>query len=92
MRIFFISLITIFSLQSFAQFQEGFNNEEARDMIAICNSFPFLDLYDDVDIIPPGYTKKYTSGTFGMDNKYQIYTKGKVAVINLRGSNDKKAS
>jgi len=62
-------------------------------MIAMCNSFTFLDLYNsDSEIIPPGYEKIYTSGTFGMDNKYQIYQKGNVAVINLRGSTDKKSS
>lgn len=89
--LFFISLILYAS--SFAQLKEGFNKEEVRDMIAICNSFSFLDLYaSDAEIIPASYKKKYTSGVFGMDNKYQIYQKGPVAVINFRGSTDKKNS
>lgn len=80
-------------LSSFAQLEPGFKKEEARDMIAICNSFTFLDLYNsDEEILPPHYTKRYTSGVFGMDNKYQIYQNGDVAVINLRGSTDKKIS
>jgi len=62
-------------------------------MIMICNSFTYLDIYnDDEDILPEGYEKRYTSGTFGMDNKYQIYVKGNVAVINFRGSTDKQLS
>ena len=69
------------------------NKTEARDMIMICNSFTYLDLYeDDEDILPEGYEKRYTSGTFGMDNKYQVYVKGNIAVINFRGSTDKQLS
>lgn len=62
-------------------------------MLAICNSFTFIDLYgSDAEIIPRGYLKKYTSGTFGMDNRYQVYVKGDVAVINFRGSTEKQVS
>jgi len=62
-------------------------------MIMICNSFTYLELYqDDKDILPEGYEKRYTSGTFGMDNRYQIYVKGNIAVINFRGSTDKQLS
>jgi hypothetical protein len=84
--------ITI-SFCSHSQLSPGFEREEARDMIAICNSFPFIDIYNsDADILPGGYKKIYTSGVFGMDNKFQIYQKDNVAVINLRGSTDKKIS
>lgn len=59
----------------------------------LCNSFTFLDLYDsDADIIPSGYKKEYSSGIYGMDNKYQVYIKDKIAIINLRGSTDQKIS
>ena len=59
----------------------------------ICNSFTYLDLYqDDEEILPEGYDKRYTSGTFGMDNKYQVYVKENIAVINFRGSTDKQLS
>ena len=93
MRSVLIFISAILCAPSFAQFKEGFNKEEARDMIAICNSFAFSDLYNsDDEIIPPAYKRKYTSGIFGMDNKYQIYQKGNVVVINFRGSTDKKNS
>jgi hypothetical protein len=86
-------ILMLFSISSFAQFKEGYNKQEVKEMIAMCNSFTFLDLYNsDSTILPLGYEKIYTSGIFGMDNKYQIYQKGNVAVINLRGSTDKKSS
>jgi hypothetical protein len=86
-------LFAALNVSIFAQFADGYNKQEVRDMIALCNSYTFLDLYNsDAEIIPHGYEKIYTSGIFGMDNKYQIYRKGNVAVINLRGSTDKKAS
>ncbi|HET6244529.1 MAG: hypothetical protein H0V01_09825 [Bacteroidetes bacterium] len=93
MKVILIVFITIFSFNSFAQFEIGFNKEEARDMVAICNSFTFLELYhSDLEILPAGYKKTYTSGMFGMDNKYQVYQKGNVGIINLRGSTAKKIS
>jgi len=66
----------------------GFQPKLAKDLLAICCSFTFLDLYNsDAEIIPAGYKKTYTSGVFGMDNKYQIYkTANNTAVINIRGS------
>jgi hypothetical protein len=91
---FIISLIlSITTVISFGQIQPGFEKQEARDMIALCNSFTFMELYNsDSKIIPAHYEKVYTSGIFGMDNKFQIYRKGKVAVINLRGSTDDMSS
>lgn len=78
---------------SFAQLSYGFKPQEAKEMIALCNSFTYLDLYNsDKDILPEGYKKEYTSGIHGMDNKFQVYTKGKIGVINLRGSTDKMMS
>ena len=89
----FIFLFLLSSITVFGKLQPGFDKTEARDMIAICNSFTFLDLYQsDAAIIPAGYDKRYTSGTFGMDNKYQLYVKGDVAVINFRGSTEKQLS
>ncbi|MBI5541548.1 MAG: hypothetical protein HY951_15910 [Bacteroidia bacterium] len=93
MKIFSFIIILFFSINSFAQIKEGFSKYEARDMMALCCSYTFLDIYNtDAEIIPPKYLKRYTSGIFGMDNKYQIYINDKIAVINLRGSTDKKIS
>ncbi len=87
---FFAFILTI---HSFAQLPEGFNKEEARDMLAICNSFTFLDLYNsDTEILPADYKKTYISGVFGMDNKFQIFRKGNLAIINFRGSTKNKIS
>jgi hypothetical protein len=77
-----------------AQIKKGFVPQEAMDMIKLCNSFSHIELYDDdSEILPNNYKKKYTSGVFGMDNKFQIYEgPNKTAVINLRGSTEKKIS
>lgn len=93
MRSIILLLALILSFHVFGQLENGFNKEEVRDMIQICNSFTFIDLYNsDAAILPKGYEKIYSSGVFGMDNKYQIYRKDGFAVINLRGSTDKKIS
>ncbi len=90
MKLSTLIFIILFSLSSFSQSKEGFNKEEARDMIALCCSFTFLDFYKtDTAIIPANYKKVFTSGTLGMDNKYQIFiNSSKTAVINLRGSTE----
>ena len=89
-RYFLTVFILFFTYSSFAKLETGFDKSEARDMIMICNSFTYLELYqDDEDILPDGYEKQYASGTFGMDNRYQVYLKGNIAVINFRGSTDK---
>ena len=86
-------LCTVAPIYCQAQFKEGFSKQEVRDMVAITNSFTFIDIYNsDEEIIPDGYEKEYTSGVFGMDNRYQIYTREDFAIINLRGSTDKKVS
>ena len=85
--------LIIFSIGGYAQFYSQENTNEAKDMAAICNSFTFLELYNsDEIIIPKGYEKIYTSGIFGMDNKYQIYQTKTKAVINIRGSTTKTIS
>ncbi|MFT5183187.1 MAG: triacylglycerol lipase [Flavobacteriales bacterium] len=79
--------------QASAQIKAGFDIVEARDLLAICNSFTFLELYgSDESILPAGFKKVYTSRTMGMDNKFQIYEHGDVAVINFRGSTEKTVS
>jgi hypothetical protein len=85
--------LIIFSLSGYTQFYSQEDINEAKDMAAICNSFTFLNLYNsDEAIIPKEYKKTFTSGMFGMDNKYQIYQTEQKAVINLRGSTAKKIS
>ena len=92
-RFHFIFCLLLSSLMVVAKPDPGFIRSEAREMIAVCNSFTFLDLYqNDAEIIPAGYEKRYTSGTFGMDNKYQVYVKDDMAVISFRGSTDKQLS
>jgi hypothetical protein len=90
-KIFIIASIIIQS--SWAQVEKGYEKSEACDMIAICNSFTFLDLYNSDDqIIPNNYNKVYSSSVIGMDNKFQIYRNGKTAVIHIRGSTSNKQS
>ena len=89
----FISSIFLCAIFSFSQLNSGFNPEEAKEMIALCNSYTYLDLYqDDSAIIPNGYKCIYSSPVVGLDNMFQVYTKEKLGVINFRGSTDKKSS
>ena len=93
MRSAFLLITLLISIESLAQFETGFNKKEARDMIAICNSFSFIEEYkSDTEIIPAGYKKIYSSIDFGMNNKYQIFQNGNVAVFSIRGSVEKKLS
>lgn len=93
MKLVLTTALGLFAHHSFCEIQKGFDKQELREMIALCNSYTFLDIFgDDSPIIPAGYEKLYTSETFDLDNKFQIYKKGNQAVINLRGSTDKKPS
>lgn len=92
---FLLTIAPVFLLPNISngQLSSGFDTAEAREMIALCNSYPYLDQYnDDSEIIPQGYVKTYTSPVVGMDNKFQVYTKGNIGVLNFRGSTDKKSS
>lgn len=94
-KILVFLIVLLFTLPSYAQFTSGLVWNEVKDMIQICNSFTYLDLYDnDSVMIPQGYKKEFTSGTFGMDNKFQVYIKGdnEAAVFNFRGSTDQELS
>lgn len=88
-------LLITASFHAKAQHSPGFDAKEARDLIQVCNSFTYLDLYgSDQLIVPEGYKRIYTSPVYGMDNKFQVYVddlKTK-AIINFRGSTDKKES
>jgi len=85
--LFFTIIILFLTTQSYGQFSDGFDKTEAKDMIAICNSFGFIKaLNSDEGIVPKGYKKIYESGSIGLDNKWQLWTCDKYAVINLRGS------
>ncbi len=90
-----IIFFTLLCLDSHAQHSPGFDAKEARDFIQICNSFTYLDLEgSDLAILPKEYTRIYTSPAYGMDNIFQVYvdqSKTK-AVVNFRGSTDKKSS
>jgi len=93
LRLLLFAAILFAGKGSPAQINHALNKQEALEMIALCNSFTFLELYNsDADIIPEAYKKTYTSGVFGMDNRFQIYEKGMMAVINIRGSTDKQIS
>ena len=90
MKIKVIVLLISISNFSFAQLQEGFDPNEAKACIAMCNSYTFQDLYDsDINILPEGYEKVFTSEVVGLDNMFQVYEKGEVGAINLRGLTSK---
>ena len=92
-KIEIIFVLLLLSISLSAQLKPGFDKKEARDMIALCNSFTFLKLFNsDMDIIPKYYKKTYTSGIYGLDNKFQIWRNGNIAVIVFRGSTAEKSS
>lgn len=87
MRCLLFGLLFLISSTSFAQLREGFNPDEVKDLISMCNSYTFQNLYgSDAAIAPKSYKKVFTSPVIGMDNKFQVYTKGNLGVINFRGS------
>jgi len=95
MRKYFYSLFVflMFTSSFYAQTNPSFNKYEARDMIALCNSFTQIRLFNtDQSIVPKEYDKIYTSGVYGLDNKFQIWQKQKIAVIVYRGSTAMKSS
>lgn len=87
-KLMLIAFIYLYSRNPLlGQKNDHFNTKEASDMIALCCSFTFQELYgNDTAIIPNGYIKFYQSKSIGMDNMYQIYIKDSTAVINFRGS------
>lgn len=93
MKIALSIAVFCFSQTLYGQLTPGFKPQEAKEMIALCNSFTYLELYgSDSEIIPANYTKIYTSPEYGMDNKFQVYQKNNIGIINFRGSTDKKSS
>ncbi|WP_405573814.1 lipase family protein [Winogradskyella sp. Asnod2-B02-A] len=86
-----VSILFLFqTIFSFAQLDSGFNTNEAKQTIAMCNSFNFIKQFDSAHgIIPEGFTLSYTSDVLSMDNKFQVYDNGKVGIINYRGSTNK---
>lgn len=93
MKCLLFGLLLLISSASFAQLREGFDPDEVKALIAMCNSYTFQDLYgSDAAITPKNYKKVFTSPVIGMDNKFQVYTKDEVGVINFRGSTNQISS
>lgn len=83
-------IFLLHTIISFGQLEPGFNTNEAKSTIAMCNSFNFIKQFDsDHRIIPEGFNLSYTSDVLSMDNKFQVYENGKLGIINYRGSTDK---
>ncbi|BDS09411.1 lipase family protein [Aureispira anguillae] len=93
MRFFIFVLLFGINSNVWAQLREGFDPDEVKALIAMCNSYTFNNLYgSDASITPKAYKKIFSSPTIGMDNKFQVYTKEKIGVINFRGSTDQISS
>lgn len=93
MRLLLLSLLMSISCSAFAQLREGFDPDEVKALIAMCNSYTFKNLYgSDAEIAPKNYKKIFASPTIGMDNKFQVYTKEDCGVINFRGSTNQISS
>lgn len=82
----FLFLLNV-SYTTYPQLREGFDPNEAKSLIALCNSYPFLEVYgSDSLILPKEFKKIFTSEVIGMDNVFQVYEGDGVGVINFRGS------
>jgi len=72
---------------TYGQLRTGFNVEEAKFTIAMCNSYNFIEQYgNNSGIVPSEFKLFYTSDILSMDNKFEVYENGAVGVINYRGS------
>lgn len=86
-------LLLVIAIKGFAAIKPGFDHQEIKELIQLCNTYTYQELYgSDEKMIPNGYVKVYQSPAYGMDNKFQIYRHGDVGIINFRGSTDKKMS
>jgi len=93
MRIVIFLLLLNLSNSTFAQLSEGFDPTEAKSLIALCNSYTFLELFgSDSLIVPKEYRKVFTSKEIGMNNIFQVYESDSLGVINFRGSTNKTSS
>lgn len=82
-----IGWICLLPLNGLAQLKPGFDPKEARDMIMLCTTYTFQDLYgSDAAMVPQGYERVYTSVPTPLDNKFDIFRKGDLGVIVIRGS------
>jgi len=75
------------------QIKEGFDPTETKSLIAICNSYTFIDLFgSDTLIIPNDFRKVFTSEVIGLDNIFQIYEGNDIGIISFRGSTTETSS
>lgn len=85
---YFLTALILMIISSFySQVKPGFESNEAVDLIRICNSQTFKDLYgSDDQIIPNNVDLIYASTPNVMDNMFQVYKNGKTGIIHFRGS------
>ncbi|MGL1888836.1 MAG: lipase family protein [Reichenbachiella sp.] len=85
--------VILYSSIGQAQITAGFQPEEARDMIALCNGFSHLNMLgQDSTIIPGGYQETFVSTVTGLDNVFKVYQKQGIGVLCFQGSTDSKYS
>ncbi len=87
MRALPLSFLFACGIAAHAQLMPGVDAAEVRDMSALCTTHTFSDLYgDDTPIIPTGYERVYVSPALGLDNQFQVFRRGTVGVVEIRGS------
>lgn len=87
MKTYTAILVALLSMLTYGQLKTGFNVDEAKFTIAMCNSYNFIEQYgNNSGIAPSGFNLIYTSDILSMDNKFEVYENGRVGVINYRGS------
>lgn len=93
MRIIVFLFLFNVSCIAYPQLNEGFDPNEVKSLIALCNSYTFQEVYgSDSLIVPKEFKKVFTSEVIGMDNVFQVYEGDGVGVINFRGSTSETSS
>ena len=87
LKIALMAVLACARADALAQLKVGFDPAEARDLSALCTTHTFKELYgDDAAMLAGGYHRVYESPVMGMDNKFQLFRKGDLAVLEIRGS------
>lgn len=80
-------LLLALGLCAQAQLQPGLVPEEVRDMSALCTVHTFQDLYGSFEeMVPEGYVNIYSSVPTVLDNKFEVFKKDNLAVVEIRGT------
>lgn len=78
MKISITIIATLISILTYGQLRAGFNIDEAKFTVAMCNSYNFIEQYGSNNgIVPSEFNLIHTSDILSLDNKFEVYENGK---------------